>query len=145
MIWLIPVCLVAVCAASGSRKRASTGNMRRPYRGPGHPKFNRIDRTPLYSPDRWPIECSPLPWLPERIDAAIAKCIVSGLTDRDLILQIVLSVVYPETMEGCPILWPCQAADCSELKAIEEQTRIRIHRRLAEQLEFRSERILGLE
>lgn len=77
-------------------------------------------------------ECAPFPWLPERVDEAVASAVAAGLEDPTDITLTVLREVYPDDPEGTPLTWPVPDSGDAARSCIQDRVRIRVDRRLAE-------------
>ena len=127
---LVPVGLIAIGLASSgkSSNRGSTGCGSLDYqrRRRDFASGNRLGPAA-----REPINCPPMPWMPERINGVIYDGIMNGVLDERALLLMALHTVYDETVDGYPISWPARPDDCAALKALEERTRSRVRSMLA--------------
>lgn len=117
-------------AKSKPRRYASrmAGSRVDPHRAPPAGVFVDYIERPV---TRQPIQCPPLPWLPEQVDGVLAEALDQGLRNERALVLMALHTVYDETIDGIPISWPARPNDCAALKAIEERVRIRVRHVLA--------------
>lgn len=93
---------------------------------------------------REPIDCPPIPWMPERVNEEILHGIEEGVREERALVLMALHSVYDETVDGRPIQWPTVPEDCAALKAIEERTRIRVRRMLSAHEDYEADEVYKL-
>lgn len=140
---LVPIGLVAIgLGSSRSSSRASTGNNCRTVdMSRRNRSFPTQRRGPMH---REPIDCPPIPWMPERVNEEILHGIEEGVREERALVLMALHSVYDETVDGQPIQWPTVPEDCAALKAIEERTRIRVRRMLSAHEDYEADEVYKL-
>lgn len=122
MIWLLPLAVAGV-AVAGSK---TSSRSRRSSMGLGHPS-----RRPGYG-RRYVQRCDPWPWLDAEVTYAVHDAIEAGITDPRAITAEVLRAVYPVTVSGEPVQWPCARGDCDAMRALQFRAEARVRRELAD-------------
>lgn len=123
MIWLIPI---AAAGALAVGSRASSSRTRKGSMGLGHAK-----RRPGCG-DRYVMRCDPWPWLDADVTYAIHDALELGMENPREITTFVLREVYPETVAGEPVQWPCARGSCDAMRAIQYRAEARVRRELAD-------------
>lgn len=77
------------------------------------------------------MRCDPWPWLDEYVTDAIYQAIDEGMTSEAAITARVLSDVYPSTVDGRPVKWPCVKGRCAAADALEYRARAKVRATLA--------------
>ena len=138
---LIPVGLVAMSLGSSRRSKGSAGNCRTVDMSRRNRNFPTQRKGPAH---REPIDCPPVPWMPERVNEEILFGIEEGVRDERALMLMALHNVYDETVDGRPLQWPTVPEDCAALKAIEERTRIRVRRMLSAHEDYEADEVYRL-
>jgi len=142
---LVPIGLVAIGLGSSRGRSSTNGGSAGSCRSVNLDQRRRSFPTNRKGPGhREPIDCPPVPWMPERVNEVILKGLEEGVREERALVLMALHSVYDETVDGNIIQWPTVPGDCAALKAIEERTRIRVRRLLAAHEDFDADEVYKL-
>lgn len=116
---VIPIGVGVACSTAKKKGRRSMGL--------GHPR-----RRPGCGDRRAAMTCDPWPFLEAEVYHAVLDALERGIEDERKITTHVLRTVYPETVDGRPVRWPCRAGYCDAMRAIQYRTAARVSAIVAE-------------
>ena len=73
------------------------------------------------------VESDIFPWLGDEVTDAVNAGWDNGVRNREGLLLLALSLVYPETPAGVPLTWPAVPGDSVAIQALEARASYRVN------------------